>query len=516
MGARRQDRSGSGKRKDDDSRRPEDSPARAEGSHARAEHGDPASRSARPPRSGDAARDRLHWMIVLGAVLVGAAVVYWFSTPREELSSPVREVPELSQDSSAGAVSEFTLPTDWMQWQTHEQFLRGMTQIADQLATRYPSDPMACDLQGRVYAYLGRSAEAQQAWERCLQLDARRPDACLGLAKLAMKRGDDEAAERLLRQAWDIDYTLPEVGLLLAEILTRKNQPDQAAALLTRYVGGVPKSFEGWLQLGQVTLQQGDFAVAQGHFETAVQMRPGSREALVGLGTALLRQGKRDEGRQRLEASQKLQEEPARKDGGMSAEEFDLTRTRVNCAGAILYAAQLCVSHQDLEPGEQLGRMAIGLDAKNLPARQFLMALCEQMGDKESALEVCRETVAADPENPELLWHLGILQFQVGQFSQAADTFRKMIRCAPNEARGYGCLAEVFLETGQDIHEAQRLARESIRLDPAARHYVLLGRICAEMGQFADARSALDEAIRIEPENAEMRAFRDQLPAGAR
>ena len=83
MGARRQDRSGSGKRKDDDSRRPEDSPARAEGSHARAEHGDPASRSARPPRSGDAARDRLHWMIVLGAVLVGAAVVYWFSTPRE-------------------------------------------------------------------------------------------------------------------------------------------------------------------------------------------------------------------------------------------------------------------------------------------------------------------------------------------------------------------------------------------------------------------------------------------------
>lgn len=455
-------------------------------------------------------------MIAGAAVLVGAIVVYWFSTPREELIAPIRNVAESSAENSAPAVVPLTLPADWTQWATHEQFLQGMTRIADQLAARYARDPMACDLQGRVYAYLGRSAEAQQAWDRCLELDERRPDACLGLAKLALKRGDDAAAEPLLRRAWDIDYTLPEVGLLLAEILTRKNQPEQATALLKRYVGGVPKSFEGWLQLGQVSLQQADFAAAQSAFESAVNLRPDSREALVGLGTALLRQGKRDEGRQVLEKSQQLREAPARKEGGLSAEEFDLTRTRVNCAGALLYAAQLCVSHQDLEQGEQLGRMAIGLDAKNLPARLFLISLCEQRGDKQAALKVCLETVAADPENADLLWRLGILQFQAGDFAQAADTFRKMILSAPEDARGHGCLAEVYLETGQGLDEALRLARECVRLDPAGRHYVLLGRILAEQGQSAEARAAADEAVRIEPDNAEIRAFRDQLPTGAK
>lgn len=520
MGARRHDRSDESKRREAGAR----SPARAERSPASAEHGESAKRSSAGPPSGDRgdgdrptgdrARDRLHWIIAGVAMLLGATVLYWLSTPREEMVASGTGSGQSADAVTVVADLPLNLPQDWEAWQSHEQFLRGMTQIADQLAAFYPRDPMAMDLQGRVYAYLGRSDEAEQAWKQCLQLDERRPDACLGLAKLALKRGDDAAAEPLLRRAWEIDYTLPEVALLLAELLTRKNQPEQAVALLTRYVGGVPKSFEGWLQLGQVSLQQGDFPAAQRSFEKAAALRPDSREALVGLGNSLLRQGQREEGRQVLERSQSLQEDAARPAAGMSAEEFDLTRTRVNCAGAILYAAQLCVSHQDLQPGEQLGRMAMGLDPKNLPARMFLIGLYEQRGDKQAALQVCRDTVAADPENPDLLWRLGVMQSQVGEFTAAADTFRKLIRLAPTQARGYGCLAEVYLETGQDIDQALRLAQEAVRLEPAALHYVLLGRVQAKRGEFSAARAALDQALRLEPDNAEMRAFRDQLPSG--
>ena len=230
--------------------------------------GEPAERSPVPPQSGDRG-DEVRAIGFTGSLPAlphcwGSWQSIYFSTPRDELVAPRprrHRNGRLAGSSHRNASSP--CPRIGSQWQTHEQFLSGMTRIADQLAARYPSDPMACDLQGRVYAYLGRSAEAQQAWERCLQLDARRPDACLGLAKLAIKRGDDATAEPFLRRAWDIDYTLPEVALLLAETLTRKNQADQAAALLTRYVGGVPKSFEGWLQLGQVSLQQGDFSAAQ-------------------------------------------------------------------------------------------------------------------------------------------------------------------------------------------------------------------------------------------------------------
>ena len=230
-----------------------------------------------------------------------------------------------------------------------------------------------------------------------------------------------------------------------------------------------------------------------------------------------MRQGQRDEGRRVLEQSQSLREEPARKAGGMSAEEFDLTRTRVNCAGAILYAAQLCVSHQDLRHGEQLGRMAVDLDAKNLPARLFLMSLYEQMDQKDAALEVCLETVAADPENPDLLWRLGILQSQVGKFAAAADTFRTVDPMRPESGTrlwlsGGGLLADGTghqrgIESGPRIRTA-RTCRSTLRV---------AGTCLRQVGPVSTKRDLpWTKPSGWNLTTQRMRAYRDQLPNGPR
>jgi cytochrome c-type biogenesis protein CcmH/NrfG len=154
------------------------------------------------------------------------------------------------------------------------------------------------------------------------------------------------------------------------------------------------------------------------------------------------------------------------------------------------------------------------LDAKNLPCRLFLIKLYQEMDRLPEAVQVCQDTVAADPENPELVWRLGVLNAHAGRFDAAEAALRKVIQLAPGQARGYAGLAEVYLECRRNAAESLRLAREAVRLDPAPLNYVLLGRIYAQAGELANAVAALNEAVNREPDNAAFRELRDQFQAG--
>jgi len=106
-----------------------------------------------------------------------------------------------------------------------------------------------------------------------------------------------------------------------------------------------------------------------------------------------------------------------------------------------------------------------------------------------------------------------VLNFQAGRFEAAESALRKVLHLAPDQARSYEGLAELFLQSGRWDDEAVRLAREAVRLNPAARNYVLLGRLCAMSGDFDAARLALDEALEREPDNGFYRQLREELPA---
>ena len=104
------------------------------------------------------------------------------------------------------------------------------------------------------------------------------------------------------------------------------------------------------------------------------------------------------------------------------------------------------------------------------------------MHDLAEAIQVCQETVAADPRNPDLVWELGVLNTYAGRFDAAESALRQVMQLIPDQSRGYAGLAELYLETQRGDAEAVRLAREAVRLEPVAMNYVLLGRRYAQVG----------------------------------
>lgn len=104
---------------------------------------------------------------------------------------------------------------------------------------------------------LERREEAEQALEDALVLDENSASARVGLAQLAMVRGDLEEANRLL---------------------------EEATAL-------APEHSEAWQESGRLAMLQGDMARAQSAFSRVINLRPGRLAARLGLAEVHLAEG---------------------------------------------------------------------------------------------------------------------------------------------------------------------------------------------------------------------------------
>jgi len=483
-----------------------------------------ANRGEMPASGSPSALRRRRWGVVIGilavAVAMAVAIDWWRSDWSAEGEALEPMAGSNSADLATGVgraagpppqLSELLVEDLVAAANSHETLTAAMTRVATGVVTAFPDDPTAYDLQGRICAYLGKTNEAARAWERCLELDARRPDACNGLAKLAIKRGDDAGAEPLLRRALELHPGFDEVVQQLADLLTRTGRARDAITLLEQYVQQFPKAAEQTLTLAQTQLQVGDLDGARANFETVVRLLPTSSEAYLGLGNCLTRLGQRDEARKYLETSRELRASKPARPPDLTAEAFDMLQSRVNCASSILYAARIYHSHGSREIAAQLGHQAIALDPKSLSGRLFLISLYQEMDRLPDAIEVCEATLAVDPQNPDLLWQLGALNAQAGHWLAAEKLLKQVVQLAPQQARGYAGLAEVYLRTQLDGTEALRLAQEAVRLEPAAGNYALLGRCYALTGDRQQARAAVDEAIRREPDNRLWHELRDEL-----
>ncbi len=411
---------------------------------------------------------------------------------------------ERGKPQPGAAPLDAPIPTD------HAALLNEMVATAKQVLTDFPANPWAYDFQGRVYSYQGRTAEAERAWRQCLRLDARRPDACQGLAILAINRRDDATAERLLRQALEIDPVLPQATIRLADLLFRAGRMNESLAVLQAFLKHVPNSAEIYVKCGQIRLQDGDLEDAESDFRKGIELLPTSSEALFGLGTTLVRQGQREEARKYLEKAREIKSKISKPKPGTTASAADLRLTLKNCAGAYAYAAGLYLQAGNHSEAERLCRRAAKMDERNLRCRLLLIDIYQDDHRLPEAIQVCEELLAPDPENPEWIWRLGLLNGQLGRFDVAEEALRRVMRIEPNVARSYVSLVEVYRRSGREPRAALPLAEKAVQLEPTAAHYAMLGGVYIRLGNRKKALEAFEKAATRDPDNPRYRHLRAQ------
>jgi tetratricopeptide (TPR) repeat protein len=347
-------------------------------------------------------------------------------------------------------------------------------EVAHQFLEDFGSGVDGLGLLGSVYRNHGRSAEAVKCWQKCVELDPRRLEPYDAMASVALERGEYERVVTLLKTALGIQPRLPQLRNRLARALMGLGRTEEAARVLEEDVRLFPQAVNSHFFLGRAYAELQQYEKARQCFARAIQLQPNHSQACYQMAAVCQRLGRSDEATEYRKKFQTLKEASRtnlRGRKGQADERFDLAAVRRSVARTEAVAAAVYLRRGNLQRAGQLWQRAVQLD----------------------------------PDNAQYHTDLGNLLAQSGQFPEAERAFRRVIELDSDRPAGFVSLAKVYLAQNMRLAEAKELAQAAVRMEPAASNYLILARACSETGDLAGAVAAIEQAVTLEPNNAEYR-----------
>lgn len=142
--------------------------------------------------------------------------------------------------------------------------------------------------QGVTALRQGRTAQAVSHFRKATELAGQVSLYWLNLASAQRKFGRDADAAQSARRAFELDRTSEPAALLLAELLRRRQRPDEALAVLNAIDAATPKSTQRWLLTGALQMACQDWQAAAMSFLQVLAERPADIESYIQLGFAFV------------------------------------------------------------------------------------------------------------------------------------------------------------------------------------------------------------------------------------
>ena len=145
---------------------------------------------------------------------------------------------------------------------------------------------------------------------------------------------------------------------------------------------------------------------------------------------------------------------------------------------------------------------ALSLNPQHAAAHDALGQLLEQSGDRDAALARYLTARNLEPYNPKFLRHAARLLLQMNRTTEARPLLVELAGLTPRDAETHhqlGILALRANEPDLAIHEFQRAVEEDPHLVMAWNGLALAH---SRVGSFPEAAYALEQAMRLAPEDA--------------
>ncbi|MGQ9574586.1 MAG: tetratricopeptide repeat protein [Thermoguttaceae bacterium] len=387
-------------------------------------------------------------------------------------------------------------------------------QVAQRLVEHFPNHPDALEIKARVQFWIGNTAEAVKAWEKCLKLDPAYAYAYMGLGSVAVKKGEPRQAAALFRQAYQLNPGSLQAQKELGTALIDAGEPKEAVAVLQRGLASDPEPTGRLVLLGLAHLNLGDYEKAKQYYQAAIKTHPNHANAHYGLATACVRLGLQKEAAEYMARFRKLraEERQIRKDQRTAYD--DAAAMRQDAAKTYALAGQLYLAGGKRVEAEQILQRGALLDPKNIECRQGLAFIRRNEGRTAEAIELLAQIAGLEPKNPIYPLEIGRLQAELDQFDAAEQSFQTVCALAPESFEGPAALAELYLQANRNLPEALRLARKAVQLGPIAPNYALLSRACEKNRDRLGALAAMAQAIRLAPNQPDYRQTYERLKAG--
>ncbi|HEY1097376.1 MAG TPA: tetratricopeptide repeat protein [Myxococcota bacterium] len=307
-------------------------------------------------------------------------------------------------------------------------------------------------------------------------------------------RGDGKKAQAHLEKALT-DTTLSaadkgraEAALGLAFLQQKKGK--EAIAHLELATQLAPKNDKSWLYLGLAKDQLGDTAGSLEAYRKGVAAAPSSSTLQHELGMALLSAGKNDEGAEVLQkAATKAEQDP-------------------ELWADAAYALSLVGRFKE---AREFASRAVEMSPEN-PDALYTLGMAEAgLANKKAAKQAFNEAIASDELHVPSQFQLGLLLLDDNDDKGAAARFTQVLKVEPDHARAKAALGASLGRLNPADPQAEKLLRDAVGAEPKLGvAWAGLGDLLARQGKIAEAKKALQAAVKLKPE-ASWQARLDQL-----
>ncbi len=334
---------------------------------------------------------------------------------------------------------------------------------------------------GESYFKSGKYQEAVIQFRSALEIDPRFAAAHYQLGRAYLALRDPGSAYREMIESVTVDPSNSDAQLEFASLLIGRRQFDQAQSVAQKVLDAQPGNVRARTILGEEHALTHDFPKAIEEFQKVVALEPQRVENYAALGAAYSAAGRFSEA-----------EDAYRK----------ATQTNPRSAQAHVSLSQFYFSQGGMAKAETEMHIACDLDLHALPPRFLLARILLAMGKSADAEHLYADLKKIAPKDPQAYRALGNFYASSGQREKAIAEFRALLTAHPKDSAIKGQLVETLLDMNR-VAEAAPFNREAVSANPADPQALKSqGRILLSEGQYEKARTALEGAVKADPNSA--------------
>jgi len=277
----------------------------------------------------------------------------------------------------------------------------------------------------------------------------------LGMALYSQNRLEEAITE--MKKAATLDSTNLDYHKALGIMYEETNEYDKAVKAFQKVINLNPRDPMAQGMLGRVYAKQGLLSMAVFQYQKALQLNPDSHLFHVYLGKAYSQQGRMKD------------------------------------------AVEMFKKAIELAPGGQTARgsRVLGKAYADL-GRVYL-----EQGDLRKAMDVLKSAEKNNPNDVKTIHYMGLLFLEQKKFDKASYYLTRALKMQPHSSEIMRDLANLY-SMREEWTLALSMARKAIMYAPAyIEGYEILSRILTKMGRYNEAQSALDDAVRCCPSDAD-------------
>ena len=353
--------------------------------------------------------------------------------------------------------------------------LEDASAVFRQLMQMTPRDPQAPFLLGATLRDQKRTAEARKAFEKALELDSGFLRALVQLAEMDLESKNVAAALDRVQKHIANHPKQAEAYFLLAQIHLAKGETQRAEEVLLQTIELNPDFSQGYVTVARLMVASGRQQPAKERLEALLARNPKDVAALMLLAMLHEQAGSHAKAGEVYER---------------------LLQVNPRFAPALNNAAYLfAVRLGQIQKGLELARRARELSPFDPFAADTLGWILFQRGDHPAALALLQESAQKLPGEPEVLFHLGMAHYMMGEEIPARTFLERALAVKGRDFAGRPEAEQrlVFINFDPDKAEAVTLSLLEARLAERADDPIAVSRMATVQVRRGDP----DKAIKI-------------------